>query len=193
MQTFFEGNVGKIVSSDQLRKIAGTSEWARRVRELRGELGMKILTHHDRSDLRPGQYLLVSLVRHPAQERHMSKEVRALVLDRDGFTCRMCGAGAGEPHPYDGRRTRLQVGHVLDHSQGGGDTPDNLRALCSVCNEGAANLALPRPKTADLLAYLRRAGKSEQRAVLKWLQENFRSNRSVTGHTEIRPAISRKR
>jgi len=44
-----------------------------------------------------------------------SWETRALVLDRNGFTCQMCGAVAGEPHPYDpNRKTRLHIGHIVD-------------------------------------------------------------------------------
>jgi hypothetical protein len=50
------------MSSDELREVAGVSEWARRIRELRGEEGYRILTHADRADLKPGQYLLLDPV-----------------------------------------------------------------------------------------------------------------------------------
>lgn len=135
------------MSSDELREVSGgISEWARRVRELRTEEGYQILTHNDRNDLKPGQYLLLSAKPMPAFEWTISKETRAFVLDRNGFTCQMCGAAAGEEHPYDpGRKTRLHIGHVMDKSMGGSDDSTNLRAICSVCNEGAANLTLDRP------------------------------------------------
>lgn len=159
----------------ELREVSGgISEWARRVRELRTEEGYLILTHNDLSTLRPGQYLLNDPEPAPALERAVSKEVRALVLDRDGFTCQQCGAVAGEPHPDDpGRRTRLHIGHVIDKSQGGTDDPGNLRALCSVCNEGAANLTLDRPTLHKLLVQIRRATTADQRAVLDWLRTKF--------------------
>ena len=49
------------MASDELRKASGNiSEWARRIRELRTEEGYQILTHNDRGDLTPGQYLLES-------------------------------------------------------------------------------------------------------------------------------------
>ena len=51
LREFFLANMGKILDSDTLREIAGTSEWARRVRELRNEEGMNIVTHNDRSAL----------------------------------------------------------------------------------------------------------------------------------------------
>ena len=66
LRDYFIANVGKILTSEQLREVAGTSEWARRVRELRNEEGMNIVTHNDRSDLKIGQYLLIDLKLVPA-------------------------------------------------------------------------------------------------------------------------------
>ena len=174
LREYFIKNVGKVLNSNTLRNVAGTSEWGRRVRELRNEEGMNIVTHNDRSELRPGEYLLLDLRPLPAFERGISKEVRAFVLDRNGFTCQMCGAAAGELHPYDaGRKTRLHIGHIIDKTMGGSDDPGNLRAICSVCNEGASNLTLNRPQAIKLLAQVRRAPTSDQLDVLKWIVEKF--------------------
>ncbi|MGB4586917.1 MAG: HNH endonuclease, partial [Rectinemataceae bacterium] len=168
-------NLNRIMDSNELRKVAGgISEWARRVRELRTEEGFQILTHNDRSDLKPGEYLLENPKPQPAFERAISKETRAYVLDRNGFTCQMCGAVAGEPHPYDpGRKTRLHLGHIIDKSMGGTDDPSNLRAICSVCNEGASNITLTRPDLQKLLTQVRRATSIDQLEVLKWLIRKF--------------------
>jgi hypothetical protein len=175
LRSHFLANIGRKMSSDELREVAGNiSEWARRVRELRTEEGYQILTHNDLSELKPGEYILNSPKPIPAFERAISKETRAFVLDRNGFTCQQCGAVAGEAHPYDPtRKTRLQIGHVIDKSQGGSDEPSNLRALCSVCNEGAANLTLDRPSLTKLLVQVRRATATDQREVLKWLRTKF--------------------
>ena len=174
LREFFLENLGKVLDADVLREVAGTSEWGRRVRELRGEDGMNIVTHNDRSDLKPGQYLLVSLKPIPAFERGISKETRAYVLDRNGFTCQMCGAAAGDDHPYDiGRKTRLHIGHIIDKSMGGTDDYSNLRAICSVCNEGASNLTLNRPNSIKLLAQIRRAPNTDQLDVLKWIIQKY--------------------
>ena len=183
LRAFFSRNAGKVLNSNALRKIAGTSEWGRRVRELRNEEGMNIVTHNDRSNLKPGQYVLLDLKPLPAFARGISKETRALVLDRNGFTCQMCGAGAGEPHPYDaGRKTRLHIGHIIDKSQGGSDEASNLRAICSVCNEGASNITLTRPEAAKLLAQIRRAPGADQLEVLGWLIRKFpeQAKRKIT-------------
>lgn len=174
LREFFFENVDVILDSDTLREVAGTSEWARRVRELRNEEGLNIVTHNDRSELKPGQYLLLDIKPLPAFERGISKETRAFVLDRNGFTCQMCGVAAGEPHPYDnGRKTRLHIGHIIDKSMGGTDDANNLRAICSVCNEGASNLTLNRPDTIKLIAQVRRAPSKDQLDVLNWLIQKF--------------------
>lgn len=175
LRTHFLANLGRIMETDELRAVAGNiSKWARRVRELRTEEGFLILTHNDRSDLKPGQYLLETAKPQPAFERGISKETRAFVLDRNGFTCQMCGAVAGEQHPFDPtRKTRLHIGHVIDKSMGGSDQASNLRAICSVCNEGAANLTLDRPSAQKLLIQIRRAPGAEQLEVLEWLIRKF--------------------
>jgi len=174
LRAYFLAHLGEVLDSDTLREVAEISEWARRVRELRNEEGYQVLTHNDRSDLKPGQYLLVNPKPQPAFAREISKETRAYVLDRNGFTCQMCGAVAGEPHPHDPeRKTRLHIGHIIDKSMGGTDDPANLRALCSVCNEGAANLTLDRPSYEKLLIQIRRATGADQLKALEWLVQKF--------------------
>ena len=186
LREYFIKNVGTILNSDTLREVAGVSEWGRRVRELRNEEGMNIITHNDRSELKPGQYLLVNLKPLPSFERGISKETRAFVLDRNGFTCQMCGIAAGEPHPDDaGRKARLHIGHVIDKSMGGTDDASNLKAICSVCNEGASNLTLNRPDTNKLMVQVRRAPAAVELDVLKWLIRKF-PNQSETFLNDIK-------
>jgi hypothetical protein len=176
LRLHFLANLNRVMDSTELRHVAGgTSEWARRVRELRTEEGYQILTHHDRAHLKPGGYLLESAKPQPAFARAISKETRAFVLDRNGFTCQMCGAVAGEAHPYDvSRKTRLHIGHIIDKSLGGSDDASNLKAICSICNEGAANVTLQRPDLAKLLVQVRRATAADQLEVLRWLQLKFK-------------------
>ena len=175
LRSHFLANIGRVMDSEELRAVGDNqSEWARRVRELRTEEGYLILTHNDRIELKPGQYLLETPKPKPAFERAISKETRAFVLDRNGFTCQMCGAVAGETHPYDTtRKTRLHLGHIIDKSMGGNDDPSNLRAICSVCNEGASNATLTRPDLQKLLIQVRRATSQDQLEVLQWLIKKF--------------------
>ncbi len=172
---FFLRNIGKVVESRDIQVASGgVVEWARRVRELRNEEGYQILSHRDRTDLKPNQYLMETITRVPSFKRDISKETRAWVLERNGYTCQMCGAAAGDPDPLGGSRTvRLTMGHILDKSKGGDDSPGNLRTICATCNEGLQNTALPKPGQIYLLAQVRRATIQNQRVLLKWLLQKF--------------------
>lgn len=172
---FFLENIGKVLESREIQAASGgASEWARRVRELRNEDGYQILSHKDRADLKPNQYLMETSKRVPAFARNISKETRAWVLERNGYTCQMCGLAAGDPDPYNPSRTvRLTMGHILDKSKGGDDSPQNLRAICTNCNEGLQNTALPKPDRIHLLAQIRRATINDQKTVLEWLLQKF--------------------
>ena len=168
--------VGQVVESKELQEASGwAAEWARRIRELRDEEGYQILSHKDRASLRPGQYLLASEKRVPAFKRGISKETRAYVLERNGYTCQMCGLAAGDQDPFNPARTiRLAMGHILDKSKGGDDSIGNLRAVCTNCNEGLQNTALPKPDKVWLLSQIRRAKIEDQLAVLEWLNEKLK-------------------
>jgi len=172
---FLLASVGRVLEAREIQEASGgASEWARRVRELRDEEGYQILTNRDRLGLKPGQYLMETDKRRPAFSRNISKETRAVVLERNGYTCQMCGLAAGDPDPFDpSRKVRLTMGHIIDKSKGGSDTPDNLRAICSNCNEGLQNAAMPKPNRVWLLSQVRRARVDDQRAVLEWLRQRF--------------------
>lgn len=178
IREFLLANIGQVVTSIQLRDAAGTgvSEWARRVRELREQEGWSILTHNDSTDLTPGQYLLKEK---PPEKpdvmfvRGISAKLRAEVLDRNGFTCQMCGLTPGDIDLATGRKVRLHLGHIKDKSLGGKDELANLRALCSTCNQGAKNITGEKPSAIWLLSQIRRAGQDEQRTVFDWLVKKF--------------------
>ena len=90
----------------------------------------------------------------------------------------MCGAVAGEPHADDSsRKTRLHIGHIIDKIFGGNDEPNNLKAVCSLCNEGASNISPQRPLLNKLLIQVRRATATDQLEILRWLEKKFKGNR----------------
>jgi len=173
-------NIGRVIEGEEIREASGNvSEWARRVRELRDEEGYQILTHRDRRDLKPGQYLLETDKRLPSFARTISKETRAYVLERNGYTCQMCGLAAGDPDPFESTRTvRLTMGHIIDKSKGGSDTSNNLRAICTNCNEGLQNISPPKPDRLHLITQVRRATIDDQLYLLEWLERKFKYTRS---------------
>src|SRR3990167_2219407 len=173
---FLLSHIGETVTSQQLQKASGwAAECARRVRELRDEQGYQILSHKDRADLKPGQYILISAKRKPAFAREISKETRSFVLERNGFTCQSCGLAAGDPDPFHADRTiRLTMGHIIDKSKGGLDISSNLKAICTNCNEGLQNASLPKPDTVQLLAQVRRGTIESQLVVRDWLVKKYK-------------------
>ncbi len=177
IRRFLLANIGRVIESHELQTAAdGAVQYSRRLRELRDEEGWPILSHNDSSELKPGQYLLRDEPHHkerPSFTRTISARLRAEVLDRNGFTCQMCGLTPGEIDPASGRLVRLHIGHIKDKSLGGKDERSNLRTLCSTCNQGAKNITPEKPGAIWLLSQVRRAGRDEQKAVYEWLKTKF--------------------
>lgn len=176
IKEFFLAHMGEVVTAAQLQAVAApVSEWARRLRELRDEERWPIHSHLDDADLKPGQYRLSGV---PPElnakfQRGISQKLRAEVLDRNGFTCQMCGKTPGEIDPDTGRKVRLHIGHIVDKSLGGEDVASNLRSLCSTCNQGAKNVTLEKPSLIWLLSQVRRATLEDQVKIQEWLNGKF--------------------
>jgi hypothetical protein len=124
---YFRANIGKTISKDELRYVSKIHAGPRRVRELE-EAGWQIESHLDRTELRPGEYVMIAEDRLPAKAREHIK-LRFEILTRDDFRCLTCGTAAGA-----GRR--LQVHHILPVEAGGTNDPDNLETLCDACHAG---------------------------------------------------------
>ena len=136
----------------------------------------KAVCHNDSAELKSGQYLLDEQPPEKSTvifERGISAKLRAQVLDRNGFTCQMCGLTPGDIDPMTGRKVRLHLGHIKDKNLGGKPELSNLRALCSTCNQGAKNITGEKPSGIWLLSQIRRAGQDEQRAAFDWLRKKF--------------------
>jgi hypothetical protein len=174
IREFLIANVGKVVTTQKLRKVGGISEYARRIRELRDEEGYQIKSHVDRAELKPGEYILETLDRKPVIARGISPQLRNEILERNGFTCQLCGAGPGDADPFNpSRKVRLHIDHVKPISQGGTDDRDNLRVLCSACNQGRANVQPPSDTALNILARVRKLPRDQQEEVFEFLKRKF--------------------
>jgi hypothetical protein len=132
---FLRENVGLAVTNEELRYVAGNrTEWARRVRELRTELGWPIATNATgRPDLGVGVYVLQADRQSPEHDRRIRDDVRRETLRRDGYRCSECGWSHGEWNPSDPRH--LELHHMKHHVQGGQNVSENLATLCTVCHD----------------------------------------------------------
>lgn len=170
LRDYFEAHVGKVLDGATLRDVAGISDWPRRVRELRGDEGMQIHTHHDRDDLKPGQYMLVSRKRIPRIGHSIDARQRARILERNGYTCQMCGRGPDDEDPLDPtRKVKLHIDHI---DPDGPPEDHNLRVCCSTCNAGRSNLMVSQP-TIRLLTQVRRAPRAQQQELYLYLKRKF--------------------
>ena len=124
---FLRANVGKGVTNEELRYVAGNkTEWARRVRELRTEFGWPIATKTTgRPELNVGIYILQADRQSPEHDRHIPDDIRREVLRRDGYKCQDCNWSHNEWNPSDPRH--LELHHIKHHSKGGENVNDNLK------------------------------------------------------------------
>jgi len=175
IRAFLESNVGRVITSEEIRIIAGISEWARRVRELRDEHGLQILSHNDRDDLKPTEYLLETLSPRPVIARTIGGKLRRQILERNGYTCQICGAGAGDEALCEpGAKCRLQIDHIVPISQGGTDEEHNLRAVCVYYNKDKSNLKVPTSRDAiSAMVLIRRQPRDVQLEIYEFLRKKY--------------------
>jgi hypothetical protein len=129
---FLKENVGRPVTGEQLAYVARAREMGRRVRELRTELGYRVVTRFSgRPDLPTGVYVLESLDQLPAHDRRIPPHVYDRVLRRDDNRCRRCGWSVSERRTGE-RRQFLEVHHIEHHGHGGTNNAENLVTLCNV-------------------------------------------------------------
>lgn len=83
--------------------------------------------------LSPGE----SLSRARRTSRQPSWRLRFLVLRRDKFCCRTCGAS-----PAKNPKVTLHVDHIVPWSEQGETVLKNLQTLCEQCNVGRSNIPL---------------------------------------------------
>lgn len=130
---FFRANVGKPITSEELRYVAGNvTEWARRTRELRTELGWPVMTRNSGDPSLPvGMYILERDEQAPEHDRHIPEIVRREVMRRDKWSCRW--HGCGWPHDFPEQDHRfLEAHHIEHHAKGGTNDVGNLITLCNL-------------------------------------------------------------
>lgn len=133
---YIRKNVGKNITGEELKYLAkDKSEWARRVRELRTEDGWPIATRTSGLPSLPvGVYVLLEDRQAEVHDRKIPDSVRAEVLERDQYECRLCSWSYDKQNPAD-RRSFLELHHIEHHAKGGGNTAVNLITLCNVCHD----------------------------------------------------------
>jgi hypothetical protein len=110
------------------------------------------------------------------ERENAARALRVSILERDGFTCRICGAPARE------------VDHVKPCAWGGNARPWNLQALCGPCNRWKSSIwwagciwdEIRREQMADYFFALRGFLTDEERAALRADIQEWRYARGYT-------------
>ena len=183
----FNKQVGDVFTTKEVRAALGKNDipnddehFQRRLRELRKDGWDIPSTKYDRN-LNPEHYRIDAVGWHPGlgtarpARRRISDKLRREVLDRDGWRCRVCGVGSGEPYDDEpGTKAQLQAGHILSDEFGGAPTIDNLRAECSRCNEPVRS-DLSKPESTDEIITAARSLKAaELRRLSEWVSAGMR-------------------
>lgn len=128
--TLLYENLGKLVTNEQLRITTGQDNYARRLRELRAE-GWQITY----STKQKGYILETDQKAERSADDYVNLRLRTEVLERDNFTCQICGYTKDDTYPA-GEKVKLEIDHIVPLAQGGKTEVDNLQTLCSHCNAG---------------------------------------------------------
>jgi 5-methylcytosine-specific restriction endonuclease McrA len=137
IREFLKRHRGDVVTSEQLARVSGIKEYARRVRELRNEEGFVIDSTRTRADLGPHEYVLVE-VRDVEKKSRITAETREAYLDEHG-ACERCGFDPSEHNEVVGEKRFLEVDHIEPFSEfsdsDAANAFENLQTLCNVCHD----------------------------------------------------------
>jgi hypothetical protein len=143
---------GEPLSTDDIRYVTKGKDM-RRLRELRTELGWRILTRNTgRPDLRPDEYILINTEPMEEHDRHIEDKVVAKVMMRDGCRCQKAGCHwhPKEKTPGDPRQY-IELHHINWHSTGGTNDPENLITLCNVHHKDVHRMKVTPEKLGEWL------------------------------------------
>lgn len=173
LRNYLSANVGKVLRTRDLREVAGISDYARRIRELRDDEGMSIKSHKERADLRPDEYILEDLDRLPVGDPRIPASTRKTVLERDGRRCRVCGTRADTASSTRASGVKLRIEYIDALEQGGTDQLDNIGVICSECAKTKEKARRGNQSARELVVLIRRASPAVQREIFAILKRSF--------------------
>ncbi len=192
IEAFFLDNLGRIATREQIQEAARDpgsgripENWHQRLSELRVDSGYSILSWRDRSDLRPGEYVMPTAEKRakPAERVKPTPDVWRAVLGRAQNRCEWvdpdgvrCGNVEGAVDPIGGGKVRLSADHMAPHS-GDPDAdrfdPTHWQALCPRHQVVKKNFWNHLTGKFNLMAIIRAAPESDKREVYSFLQTYF--------------------
>lgn len=182
-------SVGSVFTTRELREALGrggeanTAEhFQRRIRSLRrASDGWEIASYQDDRSLPAEHYRVDKIGWHPAlgprpkNKQSVSAKTKAIVLDRDGRRCVICGVGAREPYPESGKPAVMTIGHIVPQERGGSGDVDNLQVECAHCNETKRAEGLGPEKFDIVWPSVKSLSTAQARRLAEWLAQGRRT------------------
>ena len=191
IEAFFLDNVGKVVTREQIQKVARDPKtgripenWHQRLSELRTDRGYTILSWRDSKELKVSEYLMPSLERRDTASRRTrpTPETWRRVLQRAKDACEWtdsgvrCGLASGHIDPIGGGTVKLTPDHRRPHSVDPGADPidpDAWQALCGRHQVMKKNYWDDSTGWLNVYAIVQSASAVEKRRALRFLLTYF--------------------
>lgn len=191
IEALFLNNVGKIITNSDLIEVAKDpitgnepENWHQRLSELRTDDGYTILSQRDRTDLKVGEYLLLSTEKREKVNKRVypSKECWKKILERADNSCEwteggICGLKDGDIDPIGGGKVKLTADHLQPHSYGQQvniNNPDDWQALCGRHQVVKKNYWDSKTGKLNIQAILQSIPLSEKQEAYEFLKEFFK-------------------
>jgi hypothetical protein len=135
---FMTSRVGTIVTSNELKTVAGDNicDWRRPVSTLRHVYGYRISSHHDRSDLSKGEYVLeddTPRLETPMWRKRPTRVAQAQIRVACKDQCGVCGISEGARDPVTRRTVKLEFDHVTPFESNVVTNPRNVSEWQLLC------------------------------------------------------------
>lgn len=191
IEALFLDNIGKIVTREQILKVATDprtgrvpENWHQRLSELRTDAGYTILSWRNRGDLRISEYLMPMAEKRPVASKRVkiNPTTWQTVLKKAKYRCQweekgvVCGLRDGEIDPIGGGTVRLTPDHKVPHAVSAKIDPKNpnhWQALCGRHQVIKKNYWDDETGWLNVYAIIQAASEQEKREVYKFLKKYF--------------------
>jgi hypothetical protein len=191
IEAFFLDNIGKVVTREQIIKVATNPKtgripenWHQRLSELRTDKGYTILSWRNRKDLKVSEYLMPTAEKRltAAKRVKIDSETWQEVLKRADYRCEwqeanfVCGLKDGDIDPVGGGTVKLTPDHKKPHATDAPidpRNPDDWQALCGRHQVMKKNYWDDTTSWLNVYAIVQAASEGEKRKVYEFLKKYF--------------------
>ena len=191
IEAFFLGNLGKVVTREQLVQVATDPKtgrvpenWHQRLSELRTDYGYTILSWRNRGNLKVSEYIMPNAERRNTAAKRTRPNARTWekVLVAADHKCAwyeggvICGLSHGDIDPVGGGTVRLTPDHKNPHSlhaDADPKDPTKWQPLCGRHQVMKKNYWDDETGWLNVLAIVQSASEEQKREVFKFLTQYF--------------------